>query len=98
MNYKGNIMSRANKKIEKRYHSLTVPGDMYHLQPEVTTARKANEIETFSKRQQMDYGSVLCGQDIQLQDISSLEDVSSEAAVSSSSTPNHKQNKRGPGI
>lgn len=85
-------------KIEERYHSLTVPGDMYHLQPEVIAARRAKRIETFSKRHQMDYGSVLYGQDIQLEDVSSLEDASSEAAISSPSTPNHKQNRRGPGI
>ncbi|MCJ7454884.1 MAG: hypothetical protein MUP48_05535 [Wolbachia endosymbiont of Homalodisca vitripennis] len=85
-------------KIEERYHSLTIPGDMYHLQPEVIAARRANRIEAFSKRHQMDYGSVLYGQDIQLEDVSSLEDASSEAAISSPSTPNHKQNRRGPGI
>ncbi|MFP3021694.1 MULTISPECIES: hypothetical protein [Wolbachia] len=85
-------------QIEERYHSLTVPGDMYHLQPEVIAARRANRIETFSKRHQMDYGSVLRGQDIQLKDVSSLEDASSEAAISPPSTPNHKQNRRGPGI
>nr|WP_254229886.1 hypothetical protein [Wolbachia pipientis] len=86
-------------QIEERYHSLTVPGDMYHLQPEVIAARRANRIETFSKRHQMDYGSILRGQDIQLKDdVSSLEDVSSEAAISPPSTPNHKQNRRGPGI
>ncbi|WGJ62024.1 hypothetical protein [Wolbachia endosymbiont of Frankliniella intonsa] len=78
-------------KIEQRYHSLTVPGDMYHLQPEVIAARRA-------KRHQMDYGSVLRGKDIQLKDVSSLEDASSEAAISPPSTPNHKQNRRGPGI
>ncbi|CCE77581.1 MULTISPECIES: hypothetical protein [Wolbachia] len=85
-------------KIEERYHSLTIPGDMYHLQPEVIAARRANRIETFSKRHQMDYGSVLRGQDIQLKDVSSLEDASSEAAISPPSTPNHKKNRRGPGI
>ncbi len=85
-------------KIEERYHSLTVPGDMYHLQPEVIAARRAKRIETFSKRHQMDYGLVLRGQDIQLKDVSSLEDASSEAAISPPSTPNHKQNRRGPGI
>ncbi len=86
-------------QIEERYHSLTVPGDMYHLQPEVIAARRANRIETFSKRHQMDYGSILRGQDIQLKDdASSLEDASSEAAISPPSTPNHKQNRRGPGI
>nr|WP_250120237.1 MULTISPECIES: hypothetical protein [unclassified Wolbachia] len=85
-------------QIEERYHSLTVPGDMYHLQPEVIAARRANRIETFSKRHQMDYGSVLRGQDIQLKDVSSLEDASSEAAISPPSTQNHKQNRRGPGI
>ncbi|WP_419215191.1 hypothetical protein [Wolbachia endosymbiont of Rhagoletis cingulata] len=85
-------------KIEERYHSLTIPGDMYHLQQEVIAARRANRIEAFSKRHQMDYGSVLHGQDIQLEDVSSLEDASSEAAISSPSTPNHKQNRRGPGI
>ena len=85
-------------KIEERYHSLTVPGDMYHLQPEVIAARRAKRIEAFSKRHQMDYGSVLRGQDIQLKDVSSLEDASSEAAISPPSTPNHKQNRRGPGI
>ncbi|UIP92488.1 hypothetical protein JSQ73_004810 [Wolbachia endosymbiont of Anopheles demeilloni] len=85
-------------KIEERYNSLTVPEDMYHLQPEVIAARRANRIETFSKRHQMDYGSVLRGQDIQLKDVSSLEDSSSEAAISPPSTPNHKQNRRGPGI
>ncbi len=85
-------------KIEERYHSLTVPGDMYHLQPEVIAARRAKRIETFSKRHQMDYGSVLRGQDIQLKDVSSLEDASSEVAISPPSTPNHKQNRRGPGI
>lgn len=85
-------------QIEERYHSLTVPGDMYHLQPEVIAARRANRIETFSKRHQMDYGSVLRGQDIQLKDVSSLEDASSEAAISPPSTPNHKQNRRGPGV
>lgn len=85
-------------KIEEGYHSLTVPGDMYHLQPEVVAARRAKRIETFSKRHQMDYGSVLRGQDIQLKDVSSLEDASSEAAISPPSTPNHKQNRRGPGI
>lgn len=96
MSYKESVMKEV--KIEERYHSLTVPGDMYHLQPEIIAARKANEIEAFLKRQQMDYGSVLRGQDIQLKDVSNLEDVSSEAAVSSPSTPNHKQNRRGPGI
>nr|WP_246038646.1 hypothetical protein [Wolbachia endosymbiont of Leptopilina clavipes] len=85
-------------KIEERYHSLTVPGNMYHLQPEVIAARRAKRIETFSKRHQMGYGSVLRGQDIQLKDVSSLEDASSEAAISPPSTPNHKQNRRGPGI
>lgn len=85
-------------KIEESYHSLTVPGDMYHLQPEVIAARRANRIETFSKRHQMDYGSVLRGQDIQLKDVSSLEDASSEASISPPSTPNHKQNRRGPGV
>lgn len=85
-------------KIEERYHSLTVPGDMYHLQPEVIAARRVNRIETFSKRHQMDYGSVLRGQDIQLKDVSSLEDASSEAAVSPLSTPDVERNKgRGKG-
>ncbi|KLT21975.1 hypothetical protein wVul_1720 [Wolbachia endosymbiont of Armadillidium vulgare str. wVulC] len=93
------MRNRTNEvKMEERYHSLTVPGDMYHLQPEVIAARRANRIETFSKKHQMDYGSVLRGQDIQLKDVSSLEDASSEAAISSPSTPNHKQNRRGPGI
>ncbi len=93
------MRNRTNEvKMEERYHSLTVPGDMYHLQPEVIATRRANRIETFSKKHQMDYGSVLRGQDIQLKDVSSLEDASSEAAISSPSTPNHKQNRRGPGI
>ncbi|WP_349967342.1 hypothetical protein [Wolbachia endosymbiont of Armadillidium arcangelii] len=93
------MRNRTNEvKMEERYHSLTVPGDMYHLQPEVIAARRANRIETFSKKHQMDCGSVLRGQDIQLKDVSSLEDASSEAAISSPSTPNHKQNRRGPGI
>lgn len=83
-------------KIEERYHSLTNPEDMYHLQQVVVDAIRAN-METVSKRRQMDYGSVLLGQDIQLKDVSSLEDASSEAAISSPSTPNHKQNRRGPG-
>ncbi|WP_068651880.1 hypothetical protein [Wolbachia endosymbiont of Trichogramma pretiosum] len=85
-------------QIEERYHSLTVPGDMYHLQPEVIAARRANRIEKFSKRHQMDYGSVLRRQDIQPRDVLSLEDASSEAAISPPSTLNRKQNRRGPGI
>ncbi|WP_114517484.1 hypothetical protein [Wolbachia endosymbiont of Cylisticus convexus] len=94
------MRNRMNEvKIEERYHSLTVPGDMYHLQPEVIAARKVNGIRFSSKEYLINYEAVLRGHNIQLKDdVLTLEDASSEAAISSPSTPNHKQNRRGPGI
>ncbi len=51
MSYKGSIMYEV--KIEERHHSLTVPGDMYYLQPGVITGKRVNEIEpSFLEEQQ----------------------------------------------
>lgn len=50
MSYKGSIMNEV--KIEERHHSLTVPGDMYYLQPGVITGKRVNGIETSLKEQQ----------------------------------------------
>lgn len=50
MSYEGSIMNEV--KIEERHHSLTVPGDMYHLQPGVTAGKRVSGIETSLKEQQ----------------------------------------------
>ncbi|MDX5507757.1 hypothetical protein [Wolbachia endosymbiont (group A) of Chalcis sispes] len=50
MSYKGSIMNEV--KIEERHHSLTVPGDMYYLQPGVTAGKRVSGIETSLKEQQ----------------------------------------------
>ncbi|MBA8758288.1 hypothetical protein HCR18_04440 [Wolbachia pipientis] len=81
-------MSEA-KKIEERHHSLTVPGDMYHLQPGVITGKRVSGIETSLKEQQ----------DMVRELVSSLnlEDASGET-IKPLSTPNVEKNEeRGKG-
>ncbi|MGL9758476.1 MAG: hypothetical protein ACR5LA_06605 [Wolbachia sp.] len=76
-------------KIEERHHSLTVPGDMYHLQPKVG---RASGIEASLKEQQNMVKEQARGL-ISL----NLEDASGEA-IKPLSTPNVKRNEeRGKG-
>lgn len=83
-------MSEA-KKIEERHHSLTVPGDMYHLQPGVITGKRVSGIEPFLKEQQ-DMVKVR-----ELVSSLNLEDVSGEG-IKPLSTPNVEKNEeRGKG-
>ncbi|BET32117.1 hypothetical protein [Wolbachia pipientis] len=83
-------MSEA-KKIEERHHSLTVPGDMYHLQPGVITGKRVSGIEPFLKEQQ-DMVKVR-----ELVSSLNLEDASGEA-IKPLSTPNVEKNEeRGEG-
>ncbi|WP_265037118.1 hypothetical protein [Wolbachia endosymbiont (group A) of Anomoia purmunda] len=83
-------MSEA-KKIEERHHSLTVPGDMYHLQPGVITGKMVSGIEPFLKEQQ-DMVKVR-----ELVSSLNLEDASGEA-IKPLSTPNVEKNEeRGKG-
>lgn len=91
MDYKGSIMTEV--KIEERHHSLTVPGDMYHLQPGVITGKRVSGIETSLKEQQ-DMGKE---QVRELVSSLNLEDASGEA-IKPLSTPNvDKNEKRGKG-
>ncbi|WP_341810057.1 hypothetical protein [Wolbachia endosymbiont (group A) of Apotomis capreana] len=83
-------MSEA-KKIEERHHSLTVPGDMYHLQPGVITGKRVSGIEPFLKEQQ-DMVKVR-----ELVSSLNLEDASGEA-IKPLSAPNVEKNEeRGKG-
>ncbi|WP_410529775.1 hypothetical protein [Wolbachia endosymbiont (group A) of Longitarsus flavicornis] len=89
MSYKGSIMNEV--KIEERHHSLTVPGDMYHLQPGVTAGKGVSGIETFSKERQ----NMVKAREL----VSSLnlEDASGET-IKPLSTPNVEKNEgRGKG-
>lgn len=89
MSYKGNVMSEI--KIEERHHSLTVPGDMYHLQPRGVTEKRVSGIKTSLKEQQ-DMVEVS-----ELASSLNLEDASGET-IKPLSTPNVEKNEgRGKG-
>ncbi|MDX5497984.1 MAG: hypothetical protein O7175_04015 [Wolbachia endosymbiont of Lasioglossum nitidulum] len=84
-------MSEA-KKIEERHHSLTVPGDMYHLQPGVITGKRVSGIEPFLKEQQ----DMVKVRELVKSSLN-LEDASGEA-IKPLSTPNVEKNEeRGKG-
>lgn len=89
MNSKGGIMNEV--KIEERHHSLTVPGDMYHLQPGVITGKRVSGIENSLKEQQ-DMVKVR-----ELVSSLNLEDASGET-IKPLSTPSVEKNEgRGKG-
>ncbi|WP_250295096.1 hypothetical protein [Wolbachia endosymbiont of Oedothorax gibbosus] len=91
MSYEGNVMGEI--KIEERHHSLTVPGDMYHLQPEVITGKRVSGIEVSLKEQQ----NMVKEQARGLISSLNLEDASGET-IKPLSTPNVEKNEgRGKG-